>query len=315
MIKKKTLFIILICFITFAFFIINYFDLLKSGLKAPEDLYKVDKGIIVASKNGHHMLNNVVINENGYTLKFEDIFIDSDRIEMLVTLIDNNIENYKYIYGKSYINETDEKYFTDNFEEDLTETKRKYLGLDINIAGFEGKIIFTTTDVYYSNYNIKKLSCYYSYSFFKDYIIDNKGCLVVKAHVYNENRETLYDFNNINIHFDKEKIPEPKIYDVKEDVSTKYGFIKLDKLIISSSRITLTTKSNLLYCDYTSVINQIWLEDEKGRKISQSDTGTINLSSNADDGISYYFYPSIYYTNVKEIFVVINGTKYKVEIS
>lgn len=199
--QKKMLFVVITCIIACAILTLSHktiFIFFKSVYES-----------FTTNENSHNMLDDIVINENGYTLMFKDIFIDSDRIEMLITLIDNNKIGYKYIYDNKIAEEYTmmEKYSVT--KDKNLEVNNKYLGLSVNIIGFEGKISFTGSEAHNRNYNIKRLRCNFSQSFLKDYLQNKHGYLEVEAHVYNENQEILYNFHNINITFDKNKILEP----------------------------------------------------------------------------------------------------------
>lgn len=217
-----------------------------------------DEGIQKAVENGYPNLGPVTVENDGYYVQFENIFVDDTRIRLSVRLAGEKVDKHHSV--------------SVGFSEDIG----GYSVLYDEMKREDGFSLYELDIKPTTNFN------------FAEYLKSHNK-LVFKATIM-ENHNKICDIDNIEVNYNDSDVLYSKEYEIGQLIKTEHGDILFDSIKISPTRTVINIKYGEKNGHYINGLTDLELVDNTGHVYKQD---AVSMGS---DNVQLFFNDSIYFT-------------------
>ena len=244
------------------------------GLKLAVDLIRGDKGIKNAYEKGYKEIIGTTIEENGYILNINDIFIDEDRMSFNAYIKGDKI---KALIDKEL-----------DIKDDI------YMSIEIKEVKSENFLLGSEPIHEYDF--ARKFELVFKEGTVEEFIKKDPESLDIKVKIMN-GKELIHEFNDIKLNLEEDSIKLSRKINLNKEINFEYGKINIEKLTISPTRMKLNLKFDFIDKYNFNSFENYYLKDEKGNIYKPE--GLVSRSTNEHEKI-LYFVPSTYFEEAPE---------------
>ncbi|MBS4536836.1 hypothetical protein GOQ27_00080 [Clostridium sp. D2Q-11] len=304
---KRNILVSGLCCVIIFFGLIRFSDI---GIYAAEisilepivELIRGDKGIENAVEHGYKEIPAVTIEEDGYIITLDDIYMDEDRISftsilegVAVDVLEKKYKNDKGIRGVSDTLPDREENFTNEEDKLNINPNRDAIHLEFNFTDFEGySVSYTPIRDKFVGSEVENI--FRKIGEVEEFLKNNPKHLNLDIKIQ-VGKEIIKEFKNIKIPIKKENIKLSKKYNLNHKYEFEQGIININKLNVSPTRMRLDLKFNMNDKYFITGFDNPHIKDSKGNIYKPE--GLTSLSSGADNMVMY-FVPSVYFEKTLE---------------
>jgi hypothetical protein len=252
-----------------------------------------DKGLQIAHDNEYPYIEDLVYEQDGYTLTLANIMIDEERINFNALIKGNGfrLDNYNNTDTTSY-------WFMFRFAD------VDYCGTTRRISTENNESAINVDMCFYNEHEEEYLG-----NLIKEQKDIQLECYITK-HIDDE-IEKVSVIKDINIPVNKDNVLLSKVYNIDKKIELDKGIIRLNKLVISPTRMRVIVRTSSLGEGVNNIqlnVNDFYIKDDRGNIYKGS--GSVSSCHNKDC-ISYDFVPSVYFNNnIDKLYLHYNNYSY-----
>ena len=262
------------------------------GLRVAVEWLRGDAGIQQAREHGYSHITPITIEEEGYTLRLEEIFIDEDRIRLSAILLigeeTDALETPKQ--------RTQEQPIRVGSPESL-KSDDKPLHFSIKFTDFEPGGTHTSSDGSDTkNRFSRQVERAFEGGEVAAFLESNPQMLNIEAKIH-RGKDLVHAFENIKLPIEASIFKLSHKFEQSQEISSKYGKIYIKEFIISPTRMRLDVGFEMQEGYFFTGFENHYLQDDKGKVYKAEGLVSKNWSEQAR---SMYFVPSVYFDTLPE---------------
>lgn len=265
------------------------------GLKAAVEWLQGDQGIQNAKSCGYPEITPVTVQEEGYTLTINHIFMDEDRAHLSAWVTGEAMS------GIWEAQKADEGQPVE--QGGSLRNVARGLELKINFTDFEEGCWITSDDT-------DLLACEVEQIFkggeMETFLKNDPQVLHVDAQIC-QGEDVLHQFKDIEIPIDPVSFQRSRRYDQNQQVSFENGKISINQLTISPTRMRLDVAFDMNENYFFTGFENHYLKDDQGHIYRPEGLVSTHWSEN---GRSMYFVPSVYFDQLpRKLYFCFDGVR------